>query len=164
MSRKLALDIGAGSRPVSIEGYDVQTLDIRPEVKPTYIGNIDKIPVPDATFDLLFASHLIEHVKRGQIHQVMKEWRRILRDGGTLQLIVPDLEIACMEILSTMTTSDTWDIVYGAQDHDYNVHYCGFTWQSLEALIKRYGYKVNKLEMKERQIFMTCTKEGGWVE
>jgi predicted SAM-dependent methyltransferase len=164
MTKKLALDVGCGNNPVSIDGYSVQTLDARIEVKPTYVSSIDKIPVPDQTFDLVFASHILEHVKRNDIHKTLKEWRRVLKDDGILQLILPDLEIACIEVLSLTTTSSTWDILYGAQDHDFNIHYCGYTWQALEALIKLYGFSSHKIERKDRCIYMGVTKESGWIE
>jgi len=164
MTKKLALDIGCGSNPVSIQDYDVHTLDARAEVRPTYVSSIEKIPVPDETFDLVFASHVLEHVKKNDINKTLKEWRRVLKTGGILQLVVPDLEIACIEVLSMTTGPATWDILYGAQDHAFNFHYCGYTWQALEALIKLYGFSSHKIENKNRCIYMGVKKESGWIE
>ena len=161
MSLKLALDIGCGERKVSIPGYSVQSLDIRPEVRPDFIASIEKIPCPDESYDLLFASHVLEHVERVKVYNVLKEWRRALKVGGILQLVVPDLEIAAIELLSCRTSNDTFDILWGAQNYPSNFHYCGFTWQLLEATVKKYGFKVIKTECKDRQIFMTAEKLGG---
>ena len=158
---KLALDIGCGSRPVKIDGYSVKTCDIRGEVHPDIISGFEKIPVPSESYDLVFASHVLEHVKRAEVHNVLKEWRRILKVGGKLQLIVPDLEVAAIELLSCKTTQETFDILWGAQDHIFNCHYSGYTWQLLEAMIKNFGYDINLVKCENRQIFLTATKLEG---
>ena len=88
---KLALDIGCGSRKLVLDGYDVKTLDVRESVRPDFVGMFDKIKCPDETFDMVHASHVLEHVKRDNVYNVLKEWRRILRPLGELRIVVPDL-------------------------------------------------------------------------
>jgi predicted SAM-dependent methyltransferase len=161
MGKLMGLDIGCGERKVSVDGYSMMSVDIRGEVRPDIVAPLDKIPVPDGSYDLVFASHVLEHVKRADTYKTLKEWRRVLKPGGKLQLVVPDLETAAIELLSCKTTQDTFDILWGAQNHDFNVHYSGYTWQLLDATIKKFGFEVNKLETRDRQIFMTATKLDG---
>lgn len=42
---------------------------------------------PDNTFDRLVATHVLEHIVHP--HLVLKEWRRVLKDGGTLSVLIP---------------------------------------------------------------------------
>lgn len=48
----------------------------------------DLRPVPDSTYDYVLASHVLEHIAN-PIHALV-EWRRVLRPGGTLVVVVPD--------------------------------------------------------------------------
>jgi len=159
--KKLALDIGAGSRPLKIEGFDVKTLDARPEVHPDFVGEFSKIKVPDGAFDLVHASHVLEHVKRNDVYNVLKEWRRVLAEGGELRIAVPDLEIAAIELLSCQTSNDTFDILWGAQNHEFNFHYTGYTRQLLEAMISKYGFEIKEIVCKDRCIYLTAIKLKG---
>lgn len=158
---RLALDIGCGERKAKFDGYDVKTLDIRGEVKPDFVSTIDKIPCPDESFDMIHSSHVLEHVKRNDIYKTIKEWRRVLRTGGELILVVPDLEVAAIELLSCQTNPATFDILWGAQNYDTNCHYSGYTKSILEAMIKKYGFEVKTIKCDDRQIFMTAVKLGG---
>lgn len=51
--------------------------------------DIQSIPYPDNTFDLVFASHVLEYVKNDR--QAIKEIKRVLRPGGLAFLPVPML-------------------------------------------------------------------------
>jgi phosphatidylethanolamine/phosphatidyl-N-methylethanolamine N-methyltransferase len=46
-----------------------------------------KLSFPDAFFDRLIAAHVLEHLYYP--HQVLREWIRVLRPGGTLTLVLP---------------------------------------------------------------------------
>jgi len=51
--------------------------------------DIQSIPYPDNSFDLVFASHVLEYVKNDK--QAIKEIKRVLRPGGLAFLPVPML-------------------------------------------------------------------------
>lgn len=46
-----------------------------------------ELPYADNTFDRLIASHVLEHIY--QPHLALREWRRVIRDGGVLTVILP---------------------------------------------------------------------------
>jgi len=50
------------------------------------------IPFPDASFDVVYHSHLLEHFSKGEAEPFLKECYRILRPNGILRVAVPDLE------------------------------------------------------------------------
>jgi SAM-dependent methyltransferase len=49
------------------------------------------IPFDDGAFDLVYHSHLLEHIDREQAAGFLGECRRVLKPGGVLRVEVPDL-------------------------------------------------------------------------
>lgn len=86
------LEIGPGKR--RIEGFE--TLNIEPGFSVDYIFDASKkLPFADGTFDLVYASHILEHIPWYHTENVLKEWARIIKPGGYLEIWVPDgLKIA----------------------------------------------------------------------
>ncbi|HEY9673862.1 MAG TPA: methyltransferase domain-containing protein [Waterburya sp.] len=50
------------------------------------------IPFPDASFDVVYHSHLLEHFPINAGESLMRECKRVLRPQGVLRVVVPDLE------------------------------------------------------------------------
>jgi SAM-dependent methyltransferase len=48
---------------------------------------------PDACFDLLFSSHMLEHIPHFKIDLVLHEFNRVLKPGGGIRLLCPNLEV-----------------------------------------------------------------------
>ena len=53
---------------------------------------IQGIPYPDASFDVVYHSHLLEHLPKTAVEPFLKECYRILRPQGVMRVVVPDLE------------------------------------------------------------------------
>lgn len=49
------------------------------------------LPFADASAAVVYASHVLEHFRRDDALRFLEECRRILRPGGVLRLVVPDL-------------------------------------------------------------------------
>lgn len=50
------------------------------------------IPFPDGVFDVVYHSHVLEHFEREDAAPFLRECRRVLKPGGILRVVVPDLE------------------------------------------------------------------------
>ena len=50
------------------------------------------IPFPDASVDVVYHSHVLEHLDREDAPGFLRECRRVLKPGGFLRVVVPDLE------------------------------------------------------------------------
>ena len=48
---------------------------------------------PENSCELIFASHVLEHLSFYDARHVLRNFFRILKPGGTLRIIVPDLEV-----------------------------------------------------------------------
>lgn len=47
----------------------------------------DSLPYEDNSFDRLIATHVLEHLY--QPHLVLKEWARVIKNGGVLSIVLP---------------------------------------------------------------------------
>ena len=93
----IALHLGAGGQriPPDICGpeYDQVAIDMVPPAD--IVGDVRDLPFPSDYVDLVYASHLLEHISEHETECVLREWRRVLKPGGELRIRVPDAQAAC---------------------------------------------------------------------
>lgn len=84
----MKLHLGCGR--VIIPGW--QNLDFHPEPGAIRCDLSKPLPYPDASVDLIFSEHFIEHLTREQGVALLKECRRVLKPGGAVRISTPDLD------------------------------------------------------------------------
>ena len=60
------------------------------------------LPFADSSCDVVYHSHLLEHLRPDEAAQLLAECRRVLRPGGTLRIAVPDLEGIARQYLRSL--------------------------------------------------------------
>jgi len=108
---KRFLEIGPGSTRIP----NFETLNIVNGRNVDYVWDAGKIlPFPNNTFDVIYASHILEHIPWYQTREVLGEWVRILKSGGALEVWVPDGLKICQAFVeaeinnSTIYKDDGW--------------------------------------------------------
>lgn len=126
---------------------DWVTVNLDESTKPTVKAPATKIPLEDEFADLVYASHILEHLNYGSrspsVHEALKEWWRILKPGGTLMVAVPDLEVLC-ELYLKGTTADRVMImrmILGGQLNEWDYHYAGFDQALLASYLAYTGFE-----------------------
>lgn len=56
-----------------------------------------KIPLPNESVAVLYSSHMLEHLDRDEARSFLREAMRVLKPGGIIRLVVPDLAKAVEE-------------------------------------------------------------------
>jgi SAM-dependent methyltransferase len=64
------------------------------------------LPLPDASCQGVYASHVLEHLPLTDFHQALKNTRRILAPNGIFRLVVPDLEWAGREYVRMLDSGE----------------------------------------------------------
>ena len=89
-----ALEIGPGSGFLSSylrrAGLPLTTLDIDPELSPDVSAALPDLPFPDASFDLVIAYEVLEHIPFDRFEACLREMGRVSR--GHIALSLPDKE------------------------------------------------------------------------
>lgn len=81
------LHLGCGKR--NIPGFVHVDLDDHPHIDHKH--DIRTLPMfDDDSIDLIYACHVVEYFDRVEVLDILREWRRVLRRGGTIRLAVPD--------------------------------------------------------------------------
>jgi predicted SAM-dependent methyltransferase len=118
----IKLDIGSGSKATdsSFIGVDAFTeADVN--------ALMWDLPYKDGEVDVILSAQSLEHVSKFQVIPTLREWKRVLKIGGKLEICVPDLEWACLWWLHHQTNGWDMDIIYGVQLHEGEFHKTGFT-------------------------------------
>lgn len=82
------LQIGSSSRV--LVGWLNTDINRSPDV--VRLDATKPFPLPDSSFDNILVEHMIEHITYSQARQMLAECYRILRTGGVLRIITPDLQ------------------------------------------------------------------------
>ena len=61
----------------------------------------NNLPLADRSVDVVYSSHMVEHLDRSQVTEFLAEARRVLRVGGILRLAVPDISRLASDYLAT---------------------------------------------------------------
>lgn len=64
------------------------------------------IPFPDNSFDVVYHSHVLEHIDREVAVSLPRECRRVLKPGGVLRVVVPDLEATARAYCGALDSLD----------------------------------------------------------
>ena len=137
------LNVGCGR--VKKPGY--LNVDVDPTVSPDVLLTLDSpLPFVGASFDLVEAYHVIEHVYPWQALDLLKEFCRILKPGGKIVLECPNIEAACGWLVQNAKYG--WDsqmgmwALYGdpnPRNHLF-MHRWGYTAASLWEILQKAGF------------------------
>jgi predicted SAM-dependent methyltransferase len=78
------------------------------------------LPFPDNSFDAAYSSHILEHLTPEEGLNFLSEQNRILKKGGIIRVVVPDLEIICRNYIKYLESSLAGDM-QGEFRYDYTV-------------------------------------------
>jgi len=105
--------------------------------------NITSLPdFSNGTVDLVYMCHILEHIKRNDLKDVLLEMKRVLKNGGVLRLSVPDFD-RLIEVYNN-SGKDINTIsrqLMGGQDSEYNIHYSVFNHRRLSELLREVGFR-----------------------
>ncbi|MCS3904362.1 SAM-dependent methyltransferase [Methylohalomonas lacus] len=97
----------------SIPSLEYETADLNGK-KAHLVIDVTDIPLPDRSFDLVYCSHVLEHVNDDIT--AMSELYRILKPGGSAVILVPIIDAATYED-PDITDPNERARLFGQHDH-----------------------------------------------
>jgi len=94
------------------------------------------------TYDIIFASHVLEHIPWWDLDRTLKTWVDCLNPGGSLHVVVPSLEWAAKQILSENPSKALLPHLYSDMTTPWNIHVSGFTMRFLRVKLEKAGLAV----------------------
>lgn len=155
------LDLGAGAGVVpwlDFRGLGAQVIGVDPDrrvldnphLDEARIGVAEQIPYPDASFDLVIAANLLEHLQVP--HPAFREVARVLRPGGRFLAKTPNRR-HYVPLIATLTPHRFHKWVArqrGRREEDtFPTFYRANTRGRIEALARGAGLAVRDLELVE---------------
>ncbi|WP_067616591.1 class I SAM-dependent methyltransferase [Dissulfuribacter thermophilus] len=142
----MKLHIGCGKK--YLPGY--KHLDIIDYDHVDYVCDAKRLKmIDDETVSEIYACHILEHFKRNEVLEVLKEWHRVLVPNGLIRISVPDFEAIVAEYLVNGDLNRLQGLLFGGQTYDYNFHHVAFDFTSLKSLLNEAGfYEIKKYDWK----------------
>lgn len=149
----MKLHLGCGKRYipgfVHVDLNDLSHIDYKCDVR--------SLPMfADNSADLIYACHVIEYFDRTEVLDVLREWYRVLKQGGALRLAVPDFAALVEVYLKHGDLSLIHGPLYGrmviyAEGVESVIyHRTVYNFESLKSTLESVGFKnVHRYEWRQ---------------
>jgi hypothetical protein len=129
INHPLKLNIGGGTGP-ELAGYEIVDRKVGKEAYP--------LDYADDSVDEVRASHILEHFSHRIVGDVIRDWVRVLKPGGRLQISVPDFQ-KCAKLYMDRTNQPVEMFIMGGQTDDNDYHKSLWDQTSLTDAMKSAG-------------------------
>lgn len=151
------LIVGSGSEKMSIwEGCKTTYLDIEPRTNPDIVASMTDLG-EIGLYDVVYCCHALEHLYPHEVNVALREFKRVLRLGGTVMIVVPDLEDVRPDnrLLERADKAPITGLHMYYGDHalipefPYMAHHCGFIAETLEYALLSAGFEAKTMREKD---------------
>lgn len=179
-SKKTVLHLGCGPVTAGIlpdvfgkDEWKEIRVDLDAAAKPDVVASItDLRAFADKSADCVYSSHTIEHLSAHEVPVAFAEFFRVLRPGGFVLLMCPDLATVAKAILDGKVEETAYespagpirplDILYGYSEfirhgNVFQQHKTGFTADSLQAKLEAAGF-VRVEAIRDEAAWGLCAK------
>lgn len=164
MATKRILNAGAGTTVpkrilplLTLPGWEQVRLDADDSTNPDVVGSVTQVGqlFSPQSFDIIWCSHLMEHLYAHEVYPTFMQFRQILKPDGFALIMCPDLEAVAKVILehglahvayvSAAGPIRPLDMIYGhstaiEQGKHHMAHRTGFTTERLGNLLLTAGF------------------------
>jgi len=102
---KRYLEIGPGNEKIpGFETFNLEEHERTEGSTPTHTGDARSLPFANDSFDIVYSSHCIEHIQWWEVEAVIKEWARVIKRKGNLEVWTVDGYKIMKELISLEET------------------------------------------------------------
>ncbi|MDO8589707.1 MAG: methyltransferase domain-containing protein [bacterium] len=134
---KIYLNLGSGVNTSS----EFINIDAFPFRKTHLVLDIRDLSVfPNESVDMVYASHVLEHIPRSNLLGTLAEWRRVLKPGGILRFGVPDFDKLIDFYNASGKETDSIINQLLGQDQDFDRHCTIWNFNYAKKILKEAGF------------------------
>jgi ubiquinone/menaquinone biosynthesis C-methylase UbiE len=141
-----------GSQQVVLPGF--VNLDANPQSPLEIKADVSNLPYDSNSVDMIYCVNLLQVFSHRQVDNVLQEWCRVLKIGGLLILVVPDMEKI---LLNYHLGKFSWEQVnyylFGEQKNNYDYHYNGFDAFSIKSHLINAHFRLLEINNLEENNF-----------
>lgn len=150
------LAVGAGHDDLADwkkQGYCCVRLDIDERTKPNIVGNMTDLGmIRDGMYAVVYCSHSLEHLYPHEVPRALAEFYRVLKPGGSLVVLVPDLEgVPATDAVLPGSKLCGLHLYYGdaayIEEFPHMAHHSGFVADTLQRAMTAAGFKTETKRM-----------------
>ena len=152
----MKLNIGCGDKIK--KGY--VNLDIRKISGVDIVHDLNTaLPYGNDSIDEIIAHDLLEHFSFRETHRIFKDWVRCLKIGGTIDLVVPNIEEEIQYYNDGGNIHELSRRIYGNQNYEWNYHKRCFDSEAVLELFEQFGITLKSIDLDKRAIHAIGVKE-----
>lgn len=140
-------------------------IDLHDFHHPDIIADVTNLaPLSDNYAGYALAQDILEHVPRDCCSTALREWNRVLKFDGLLEVRVPDV-LALARLLQEpdRQTPEAQDVLlqclFGTQRYNGDFHYNGFTELSLTHALNDAGFEVVQITHHDEWLFQAIARK-----
>lgn len=138
----MKLHIGCGKR--KIHGW--VNLDLEPSNNPDIVDDAGTLnEINGESVDVIYASHILEHLDRKNVLEALKRWHEVLKVNGKIMISVPDMEAVFAHYFYWKNLKLLYGFLGGGQKNKTDYHFSHFDFTTLKELLESVGFKDVKL-------------------
>lgn len=101
-----------------------------------------KLPFKDGEFDIMVASHIVEHIEMSIVSDVIDDWMRCLKPNGTLYITVPNARALAERYVTKDITNYIFAVNMTGPFHNSvaDHHRWCYDYDELTDRVKKYDY------------------------
>jgi len=114
--------------------------------------------LPSSYYEYILAKDVLEHIPRLKTRSTLREWNRLLKIDGILELQVPNV----IGLLDLLTRDENQNIaqhekllqcLYGTQAYNGDFHFIGFTEITLNGVLSETGFSLRESRVRDEWLF-----------
>lgn len=151
MNNKKYLNLGCGDNKFD----NCINIDSRKECNPDLVWDVKYLPYDPKSIDGIYALDVLEHIPRSLVLPTLKSWHKILKKGGFLIIILPNIKnISEKYLKGKIDATEFSRLIYGGQEENEfaNFHKSGFDEKTLMKKLKKIKFK----RMEKNNIKIHC--------
>lgn len=165
------LNVGCGPHRAPTPWWNVDRVKRPGNTEPDEVVG-DTLPYDDGSVERLYAGHILEHIPMPSVRDVLTDWCRVMKSGGEIGIVGPDVNRA-LELFKrgrltrdelwermehgTTTSIDAWRRLYGVEDVDSHArHHWNCVPERVMALLEVTGF------VNVREVPITSRELSGW--